>query len=97
MDKILILNVTNDLRALANSLTAVINAMADEKTTGSPAPVPPQPESVSFEEVQAVLVGKSRAGHTDKVRDLLAKYGAKKLSEVDPAHYAALMAEGKKL
>lgn len=95
MDKNLLQNIAKNLRSLADSLTAVINAMADEKTTGSPAPT--QPESVSFEEVQAVLVGKSRAGHTDKVRDLLAKYGAKKLSEVDPAHYAALMAEGKKL
>ncbi len=35
--------------------------------------------------------GKSRAGHTAEVRALLKKYGAAKLSEIDPANYEALM------
>ena len=34
---------------------------------------------------------KSRAGHTAGVRELLQKYGACKLSQVDPANYEALL------
>jgi hypothetical protein len=41
--------------------------------------------------VRAVLAEKSRAGHTAEVRELLQKYGADKLSAVDPANYEALL------
>lgn len=50
----------------------------------------PKPE-INLEDVRAVLAEKSRAGHTAEVRNLLQKYGAAKLSAVDPANYEALM------
>jgi hypothetical protein len=50
----------------------------------------PKPE-IKLEDVRAVLAEKSRAGHTAEVRALLQKYGAEKLSAVDPANYEALM------
>ena len=50
----------------------------------------PKPE-IKLEDVRAVLAEKSRAGHTAEVRALLKKYGAAKLSEIDPANYEALM------
>jgi hypothetical protein len=50
----------------------------------------PKPE-LKLEDVRSVLAGKSRAGHTAEVRDLLQKYGATKLSAIDPANYEALM------
>ena len=40
---------------------------------------------------------KSRDGFTAQIRDLLLKYGAKKLSEVDPASYKALVADAEVL
>jgi hypothetical protein len=46
---------------------------------------------LKLEDVRAVLAEKSRAGHTAEVRALLKKYGAAKLSEIDPANYEALM------
>jgi hypothetical protein len=46
---------------------------------------------LKLEDVRSVLAGKSRAGHTAEVRDLLQKYGATKLSAIDPANYEALM------
>ena len=46
---------------------------------------------MTLEQVRAVLADKSRAGHTAAVRDLLQKYGASKLSQVDPKHYEALL------
>ena len=44
-----------------------------------------------LEQVRAVLSEKSRAGYTANVRELLQKYGASKLSQVDPANYEALL------
>ena len=47
----------------------------------------------TLEDVRAVLAEKSRAGHTEAVRELIAKYGADRLSAIDSSKYAALMAD----
>ena len=39
----------------------------------------------------------SRLGHTAKIRELLEKYGAKKLSEIEPSNYEDLIADVEKL
>lgn len=52
---------------------------------------------LTLEEVRAVLADKSRAGHTAEIRELLKKYGASKLSLVDPIHYEALLREAEVL
>ena len=57
----------------------------------------PEEKPLTLEEVRAVLAEKSRSGHTGEVRDLLARHGADKLSEIDPAEYAALLAEAEVL
>ena len=57
----------------------------------------PEKKPLTLEEVRAVLAEKSRAGHTEEVRELLNKHGADKLSEIDPAEYAALLAEAEVL
>lgn len=53
--------------------------------------------ALTLEEVRAVLADKSRAGHTSEIRELLKKYGANKLSLVDPKHYEALLREAEML
>jgi hypothetical protein len=84
------------------SAAASINAAADwlyQQFSGdsteaeapkAPAKKEPKPE-LKLEDVRAVLAEKSRAGHTAEVRALLKKYGAAKLSAVDPANYEALL------
>ena len=57
----------------------------------------PVEKPLTLEEVRAVLAEKSRSGHTEEVRALLNKHGADKLSEIDPAEYAALLAEAEVL
>ena len=57
----------------------------------------PEEKPLTLEEVRAVLAEKSRSGHTEEVRELLDKHGADKLSEIDPAEYAALLAEAEVL
>ncbi len=85
------------------SAAASINAAADwlyqqfsgdddskQQISKSAAKKEPKPQ-LKLEDVRAVLAEKSRAGHTAEVRTLLQKYGAEKLSAVDPANYEALM------
>jgi hypothetical protein len=48
---------------------------------------------LTLAEVRAVLADKSRAGYTAQVRELLKKYGAERLSEIDPANYNSLLAD----
>lgn len=64
----------------------------------------PEPEAKSvpkkelkLEDVRKVLAEKSRAGHTAEIRELLHKYGASKLSAVDPANYEALLQDAEDL
>ena len=92
----------SELRSVAQSL----NTVADSLTSlfsGSQPRTSVQPESkptskpLALEEVRAVLAEKSRNGHTAKIRKLLEKHGAAKLSEIDPKKYAALLAEAEVL
>jgi hypothetical protein len=48
---------------------------------------------LSLIDVRRVLAEKSREGHTDQVRLLLQKYGADKLSAIDPSCYRNLADE----
>ena len=91
-----------ELRSAAQSL----NSVADSLTSlfsGSQPRTSVQPESkptskpITLEDVRAVLAEKSRNGHTAKIRELLEKHGAAKLSEIDPQKYAALLAEAEVL
>lgn len=66
-------------------------AEADTTKGAEPAPQAPPMPLPKLEDVRTVLAQKSRAGHTAQVRELLAKYGAPRLSEVDPADYPALL------
>lgn len=67
---------------------------ADEKAKNPATSAKP---ALTLEDVRAVLADKSRAGHTAEIRELLKKYGASKLSLVDPKHYEALLREAKVL
>jgi hypothetical protein len=51
----------------------------------------------TFTEVRTILADKSKAGHTAEVKEILAKHGAEKLSEIKPEEYAAVIAEAEVL
>lgn len=54
-------------------------------------------KDLSLEDVRAVLAEKSRKGHTVAVKELLIKYGANKLSDIDPVNYKSLIADAEVL
>lgn len=58
--------------------------------------VPPEAQ-LSLANVRACLAQKSVEGRTAEVQALIRKYNAEKLSQVDPKHYPALMAEAEVL
>lgn len=57
------------------------------------APTDEPAKEYTLEDVRAALAEKSRAGKTDEVKALISKYGADRLSSIDPSNYAALMAD----
>ena len=77
----------------ADRLTKVFSS--EPQAEDAPAS-PPEPE-LTLEQVRAVRADKSRQGHTAEIRALLQKHGASKLSQIDPAHYKALLAEAEVL
>lgn len=101
----LLLNVVGDLRSLADSLQAVAEAMvgnepaeaAQGEKPATAKEAKPAAKAVTLEQVRAVLVDKSQQGFTADVRALLEKYGAPKLSQIDPANYASLLADAEGL
>ena len=99
----LLLYVVNDLRSLADSIQSVADAMMQNETAAEIPPAEPpksttQKENpITLEQVRSVLAEKSHDGKTDAVRELLQKYGASKLSAVDPKHYKALLADAEVL
>jgi hypothetical protein len=98
--------VVTELKRCGEALIGISDSLADlfsgnvfVKTPEQPNLDAPAPEEkpITLEAVRAVLAEKSRAGHTAKVRKLLEKHGAGKLSEIDPAEYPALLAEAEVL
>lgn len=84
-------SAAQSLNTVADSLTALFSGSQPETS------VQPTSKPLTLEEVRAVLAEKSRNGHTAKIRELLEKHGAAKLSEIDPQKYAALLAEAEVL
>lgn len=99
--------VAEDFCSLADSIKTVTDAMFQNDTpTEATAPVkaavpdtpsPPTEKPITLEQVRAVLAELSHDGKTEQVRELLLKYGAPKLSGIDPQHYKALLADAEVL
>lgn len=98
-------DLAHNLRSLADSVQVVAETITGTEFAASKQPEEPglakktEPETkpVTLEQVRAVLADKSQQGLTAEVRTLLEKYGALKLSKIDPANYAALLADAEKL
>ena len=91
----LLKDVVDDIRALSESL----GTLADDLETSEPK-VLKQEETkpaLTLSDVRAVLAKKSQAGFTKEIKVLIHKYGAEKLSAVDPKHYEALLKEVEEL
>ena len=80
----LILQVAKDLYQLAEHIDSLFK-------------VEPEKKAISLEEVRSVLAEKSQAGKSPEIRALIEKYGANKLTDLEPSCYEALLNEVKVL
>lgn len=104
----LLLDVVSDMRSLADSIQAVCDAMASDGPTDidKPQEEPQKKEpkvktekapEITLEKVRGVLADKSRSGHTAEVRAIIQKYGADRLSDIDPKDYPSVLKEAEVL
>lgn len=98
-------DIVLNLRALADNFQVLADIVTGSGSTEEAQPeattskkVPdPKTKLVTLEQVRAILADKSQQGLTAEVRTLLEKYGAPKLSQIDPAHFSALLADAETL
>ena len=84
------------LMRIADSLTDMLSSTDVESENAIEASTPPTDQTkkeYSFLDVRKKFVEVARAGHTEALKELLKKYGAEKLSSVDPSQYAAMLAD----
>lgn len=78
------------LRRLVDVLEEIVQSTpSDEQSKVSES----EDASPTLEEVRTVLARLSVEGHSSAVKSLISKFGAAKLSELAPEHYAALLKE----
>ena len=98
-------DIVLNLRALADNFQVLADIVTGgnateeyQLETPTSEKVPdPKTKPVTLEQVRAVLADKSQQGLTAGVRTLLEKYGAPKLSQIDPEHFSALLADAENL
>ncbi len=83
-------NFVKELKECAATLSRIADALARETET-------PNVNAPSLEEVRLVLARFSQGGLTAEVREIIKKHGAERLSDVDPAEYAAVLKEAEEL
>lgn len=82
------------LIAVSETLTEMFSGHSETVDTDITAETYTEPKTqITLETVRAVLAEKSRAGYTAEVKSLINKYGADKLSDVNPEQYTALLAD----
>lgn len=95
MNKLEISIKADELVAAMQNLTAALVGKHMENNNAQPlksaASAEQTEKPITIEAVRAVLAEKSQAGKQPQVKELITKFGAKKLTDVDPAQYAKLL------
>ena len=93
-----LLETATALTTIAEKLVTATKAVKDIFSSDE-APAAPTEDAKTYtkEEVRKILAGVSAGGHKEEVKALIAKYGADTLTNLDPAHYAAIVADAETL
>lgn len=99
------LKVAADLRSLSDSVQTVCMTVTEGLSEAKPKTIEAKPEqpkkpeepAITLEQVRSVLAKKSEAGFTAEVRGIIQKYGANRLSEIDPKDYKAVLSDAEVL
>ena len=104
----LLLNVVEDIEVLAADLRILCDVMKEGEAQQPTEVYPPEEEAVetltvspeptvTLEQVRTVLAKLAQAGKQAEVKALITKYGANRLSDVDPSHYSTMLQEAERL
>ena len=93
----LLMEVKEDAENLVSSIGVLLTALESDEELPKEEKAKQEEKTYEIEDVRKILADKSRLGHTAKIRELLEKYGAKKLSEIEPSNYKDLVADVEKL
>lgn len=86
--------VLEEMIACGEGMIKAANAIKEIFSSTEEAPaVPESAPSYTKEDVRGILAAKSAAGFKKEVKELLEKYGAQQLKQVDTKDYAALIKE----
>ena len=84
------------LREISTAVEKVISALSETPEKPEKQAKNTSPEH-SFEEVRGVLAGLSADGHTKEVKAILAKFGYKRLRDVQEEDYEKILREAEKI
>ena len=99
-------NVSDAVRKIGEEIVALAemmehgstSAVAEAQRTPAAEEKPAEEKTLPrLEDVRAVLAEISRNGKTAEMKALLTKFGATKLSDIDPADYPSLLAAAKEV
>lgn len=93
----LLMEIKEDAENLASSIGVLLTALESDEELPKEEKVKQEEKIYEIEDVRKILADKSRLGHRAKIRELLEKYGAKKLSEIDSSNYKDLVVDVEKL
>ncbi|MDU5100720.1 MAG: hypothetical protein E6249_09700 [Peptoniphilus grossensis] len=93
----LLMEIKEDAENLASSIGVLLTGLESDEELPKEEKAKQEEKTYEIEDVRKILADKSRLGHTAKIRELLEKYGAKKLSEIEPSNYKDLVADVEKL
>ena len=77
---------------IANTLAGMFSSDAAEDTPSKAAPKG-KPKAPAFEEVRHRMTVIAQAGYSAEVKALITKYGARKLSDIDPSQFEGILKE----
>ena len=84
--------------AYLDTFETIYDPAEDEPQAAEEQPTPKHEEAtVTFVQLRSRLSEISRSGKTAEVKELIAKYGASKLSDIAESDYAAVLAEAEGL
>jgi hypothetical protein len=93
----LIIEIVNNLRQLAKSIEDFIGVMNVDNEDKKLDDEQIKAEPITLEQVRAVLAEKSQSGKQPEVKALILKFGANKLTDINPSCFEELLKEAKVL
>jgi len=88
-----------ELRSCGETIIEIANTLAGMFSSETAEDAPPKadptekPKTPAFEEVRHRMTVIAQAGYSAEVKALITKYGARKLSDIDPSQYDEFLKE----